>query len=145
MQQDEAYDRVREALVRATETMRGQRDQIAALKRIRERGDNAFELLVAANEQIAALKAELDAWHSVFGTTQLTHAQAKMERQAEEIKRLTERCIELEKWSSEHGLFILDGRTKPLKQEVKGIDYPSDHETVMFIKTETSFKPLKQP
>ena len=32
MQQDESYDRVREALVRATETMRGQKEQIAELK-----------------------------------------------------------------------------------------------------------------
>ena len=62
------------------EIMKGQTRQIANLKEDFEVMARTAGLQV---EQIAALKAEIDAWHSVFGTTQLTHAQARLE-QAEE-------------------------------------------------------------
>ena len=45
MQQDESYDRVREALVRATETMRGLEEQIAAPKGALE---PAYNLLIVS-------------------------------------------------------------------------------------------------
>ena len=70
MQQDESYDRVREALVRATETMRGQKEQIAELNQTLglERG--------YAHEQIAALKATWKCFHCGFETTSRKEAEA---------------------------------------------------------------------
>ncbi len=62
-----------------------------------------------AEEQIATLIAELDAWKSVFGTTQLTHAQARLEQaekanakrsaQAEALRKIAD--LDARLWSSE--------------------------------------------
>jgi len=61
-------------------------DLDAELKRVR----------IVAAEQIAALQAELDAWQSVFGTSQLSHAQARLEQAEKDVAALTARIKELE-------------------------------------------------
>ena len=49
---------------------------------------NLMDMLIEKDKQITALTAELEAWKSTFGTSQLTHAQAQLERLTTENKRL---------------------------------------------------------
>jgi hypothetical protein len=51
---------------------------------------NEDSILRDATEKIAALTAELDAWKSVFGTTQLTHAQARLAQAEKTVQKNTE-------------------------------------------------------
>jgi hypothetical protein len=45
--------------------------------------------LAAAKAETAAMQTQLDAWHSVFGTSQLSHAQAAREQAEKDVERLT--------------------------------------------------------
>ena len=44
-----------------------------------------------ADERVAELEVEIQAWKTAFGTSQLTHALAKLEAATKEIERLTSR------------------------------------------------------
>jgi len=44
-----------------------------------------------------ALETQLEAWHKTFGTTQLTHAQARLEEAEKQVKILTRKIEQLER------------------------------------------------
>ena len=73
----------------------------AALEATIKRADDIRLTLTDDNEkqdeQISALTAELDAWKSVFGTTQLTHAQARLEQAEKMAGKLTATVSERDK------------------------------------------------
>jgi hypothetical protein len=47
------------------------------------------DLLAVAVRERNELRTQMDAWHSVFGTTQLSHAQARLEAAEDAVRRLT--------------------------------------------------------
>ena len=53
---------------------------------MREKTENELD-----KDRIIELEAKLNAWYSIFGTTQLTHAQARLEVAEEGVKRLTQK------------------------------------------------------
>ena len=61
----------------------------------------AINFFLSLADKYSELETVLDAWHTIFGTTQLTHAQAKLEqaeKEAEKYKRLADK-IEVGKMS----------------------------------------------
>jgi exonuclease VII small subunit len=47
--------------------------------------------------KIAELETVLEAWHNIFGTTQLTHAQARLEVAEQKVERIVKKMNELER------------------------------------------------
>jgi len=52
---------------------------------------------VESCQEVRSLQAIIDAWHSIFGITQLTHVQARLEVAEEGVKKLQARIKELVK------------------------------------------------
>ena len=137
-------------------------DHLAAVKDKGEFVRVLIDALEARNEQIIALRGELTdekEWSEALHGNLLAqieenkkmllsfqeHFTALKGRHAEEIERLREALERIDQTltgsSCSYCRRVYNIVQDALKQKgVKGNDYPSDHEAVMFIKTETSLK-----
>jgi hypothetical protein len=52
-------------------------------------------VLSEKDKEIAELKCVIDAWHSIFGTTQLTHAQARLEVAEQTVEKQKREIVKL--------------------------------------------------
>ena len=58
-------------------------------KNMGEFGETYEERAQLAENEVTRLRIQLEAWHSVFGTSQLSHAQARLEVAEDSLKRKT--------------------------------------------------------